>query len=271
MALRYFDIHSHLNFPDFDADRDEIIARMREEGIATITVGTDLESSRDAVALARVHPNLFATIGVHPTHDALFDEDVFAELARDTHVVAVGECGLDYYRGESQEAEIKEKQKTLFEKQIVFALAHDLPLMLHCRPSPKSMDAYLDALTILSSYSSRHASALRGNVHFFAGTTDIARRFLDIGFTMSFDGPVTFTHDYDDVIRFLPKEMIMAETDAPFAAPEPHRGGRNEPAYVVLITEHLAAVRGENSEVFREQCVQNAVRVFGLESHIKHI
>lgn len=266
MKLQYFDIHSHLNFSDFDNDRDAIIAKMREGGIATITVGTDIQTSEEAVLLAREHAHLFATIGVHPTHNGDFDESVFARLADDPNVVAIGECGLDYFRSENQEAESKERQKMLFQKHITFAKERNLPLMIHGRPSKGAMDAYEDILHVLAEY-----PGVRGNVHFFAGTSDIAQRLLDSGFSLSFDGPVTFTDEYNAVIKMVPGDMLMAETDAPFAAPAPHRGERNEPVYVTYITDRLAEIRGEEKEAFRERLVHNAVRIFGLKEKIKDI
>ena len=116
-------------------------------------------------------------------------------------------------------------------------------LMLHCRPSEKSMDAYIDTLAVLSSYAKTHGERLRGNVHFFVGNTEIAKQFLNLGFTLSFTGVVTFTHDYDEVIRLAPLDMIMSETDAPFVAPLSHRGKRSEPTYVTEVVEHIAKIR----------------------------
>lgn len=264
MKLTHFDIHSHLHFPDFDEDRDAIIARMKEERIATITVGTDAKTSEEAVLLAREHAHIFATIGIHPTHDGDFNEGVFARLADDPNVVAIGECGLDYFR--EQGTENRERQEKLFRAHIEFASARNMPLMIHGRPRKGTMDAYEDILTILED-----CSDIRGNVHFFAGTPDIAKRFLDIGFSLSFDGPITFANEYDEVIKMVPEDMLMAETDAPYAAPAPHRGKRNEPGYVTFVADRLAEIRGEEKEALRERLVQNAVRIFGLEEKIKAI
>lgn len=274
MTFNHVDIHSQLQFPQFDEDRDVIIAQMKELGIATITVGTDFEMSKKAVGLAENHSNLFATIGIHPTHieeqgtrndaqEILFDEVRFESLLG-PNVVAVGECGLDYYRtqidaDETQTKANKDQQRRLFIQQIEFAKKHSLPLMLHCRPSPGTMDAYEEALDILANY-----PGVSGDFHFFVGDTEIAKRVVDAGFTASFDGPVTFTDEYDDVIRSIPSDMIMAETDAPFAAPVPHRGKRNSPLYVPFISDRLADIRGEDREAFRVQTVENARRVFGV-------
>lgn len=257
---RYFDIHSHLTFDDFATDREDIIAKMREEGIGTITVGTDLGTSRASVELAQKHPHLFATVGIHPTHGEAFDEEAFSKLAENPKVVAIGECGLDYFRIDADDQETKEAQKNIFESHIVLALKHDLPLMIHARPKKGSMDAYEDVLDILSKY-----PGARGNMHFFVGDVATAQRFLDIGFTMSFDGPITFSHDYDETIKAIPEDMLMAETDAPFASPEPFRGRRNEPLYVVHVVEALARIRGVELEAFKATIVRNAQRAFNLD------
>ncbi len=261
MKPLYIDIHSHLNFPQFDEDREALIAKMLEEGIATITVGTGLKTSQEAVVLAEKHPHLFATIGIHPTDaDETFDEAAFEALCM-PKVVAVGECGLDYFRGlrdgGQEDATYKEKQRAVFIAQIEFARKHELPLMLHCRASKGSQDAYEEALDILADY-----PEVKGNFHFFAGDLAVAKRAVGAGFSLSFDGPITFTSDYDEVIRFVPDDMIMAETDAPFAAPVPHRGKRNEPAFVIPIVERLAAIREVDVHDFREQLIKNAKKAF---------
>jgi len=136
--------------------------------------------------------------------------------------------------------------------------------MLHIRPSKKSQDAYLDAIGILESYKKEAGEKLRGNVHFFAGNTGVAEKFLDLGFTMSFTGVITFTHDYDEVIRYIPQNSIMSETDAPFVAPMPHRGRRNEPVYVEEIVKAISRIRAEDFDTVRETLKNNAIRVFNL-------
>jgi TatD DNase family protein len=261
--INYFDIHSHLNFPQFDEDREEVIQGMKGQGIWTICVGTDSATSARAAELAKLHENIFATIGIHPTDsEEEFDKKYFTGLATNSKVVAVGECGLDYFH--SNEAGSKTQQKELFEAQIEFALEHDLPLVLHGRPERGSMDAYEDILTVLHSYASEAGEKLRGDAHFFVGSVDIARQFLDLGFTLSFDGPVTFAREYDEVVRYVPQDQIMAETDAPFAAPAPFRGKRNSPLYLPYIVRGLAEIRGENEEVLNQAMVANARRLFGI-------
>ncbi len=266
MTFKSIDIHSHLNFSQFDEDRDAIIAKMKEEGMATISVGTDKKTSKEVVDLAAQHENLFATIGIHPTHIEesegvweTFDESYYESLLS-PKVVAVGECGLDYFRPPVN----VDKQKELFVAQIDFAMKHDLPLMIHGRPSKGTMDAYEDIIEILLASRSSHpaSDALRGNIHFFVGDIPTAKKFLDLGFTLSFDGPITFVSDYDETIAFVPEDMIMAETDAPFAAPAPHRGKRNEPSYVTHIIKRIAEIRGVEEEYLAERMLQTAKRVF---------
>ncbi|MCX6703271.1 MAG: TatD family hydrolase [Candidatus Zambryskibacteria bacterium] len=263
--FNYIDIHSHLYFKDFDFDREEVIARMKNADIATISIGTCLQTSRQSVGLAHIHSNIFACVGMHPGDvvDAVVPPEI-DELALDPKVVAIGECGFDYFRiGENGE-EIKKSQKKVFEHQIELALKVEKPLMLHCRSSKGSQDAYHDTLEILESYYKEQGGNLRGNAHFFAGDIGVLKRFLDIGFTVSFTGVITFTHDYDDAVRYAPLESLHAETDAPFVAPVPHRGGRNSPEYVPHVVSALARIKEEDEEIVKKTLISNARRLFAL-------
>ena len=262
MTYKYFDIHSHLNFEKFDVDREELIAEMQEKGIGTITVGTNLATSQEAIELAGQHEHLYATVGVHPCSYINGFDDEFMRLVKNKRVVAVGECGLDYFHEHTTESE--KLQKELFEHHIQLSLEHDLPLMIHMRPTQGNMDAYEDGLDILESHARKVGDKLKGNSHFFVGTEAIAKRFLNLGFTCSFDGPITFTEEYNDVIRYMPSDMIHAETDAPFAAPEPYRGKRNQPLYVREVVKALAHIRGEEEETLRMQLLANSTRMFGV-------
>jgi TatD DNase family protein len=257
--IKYVDIHSHLHFPDYDADREEVLARMKEKGVATITVGTSLETSRQAVALAEQYPHVFACIGVHP-HDAeeSFDIDAFEQLVRSPKVVAVGECGLDYGReGVIDEADMQ-AQKALFETQIDFAVAHDKPLMIHARNSAD------DILAVLFEKKKQYGEKLRGNAHFFTGNAEEARRYGELDFSTSFTGVLTFTHDYDETVRSVPLASLMSETDAPFVAPVPYRGKRNEPAFVIEVVKKMAELRGVGEEELAQELLKNAVAKWGL-------
>lgn len=265
MTVDYIDIHSHLYFKDFDSDREEVIARMKEQGIATISIGTGVETSRQSVDLAHAHENMYACVGMHPADvaDAYVPEEIDL-LAEDPKVLAIGECGFDYFRLEGNTEEIKKAQKEVFEYQIQLALKVGKPLMLHCRASKGSQDAYHDTLNILEKYHKEYGSKLSGNAHFFAGDMEALKRFLNIGFTVSFTGVITFTHDYDELIRHTPLESLHAETDAPFVAPMPHRGSRNSPEYVPYVVSAIARIKGEDEEKVKKTLISNAQRVFRL-------
>ncbi len=277
IAMKYFDAHTHINFAAYNDDRDEVIARAKDAGVGMNVVGTQIDTSREALALAHSHEHIFATIGLHPVHTAKsyhdekelgeggkeftsrgeqFDMAQYSTLAEDPRVIAIGECGLDYYRVDESTKRI---QTEAFIGQIELANKLQKPLMLHLRPGPGSMDAYDDALEILKTHAKVH-----GDVHFFAGNWETAKKFLNIGFTLSFTGVLTFTHDYDDVVKNTPLDMILSETDAPYITPVPHRGKRNESVYVPYIVEAIANIRGEDKEIVRAQLLANAARVFSI-------
>lgn len=258
MIPEFFDIHSHINFPQYDADRDEVMARLKETNTSTITVGTDFELSKSAVELAEANEGIYACIGVHPVDDPMriFEAGAFESLISSPKVVAIGECGLDYFRLEGDALAEKKRQKEQFEEQIMFAIDHKKLLMIHCR------DAYEDATDILESYAKQYGEKLWGNAHFFAGGVEIGKRLVDINFSLSFTGVITFARDYDTVIQWSPLDMIMSETDAPYVAPVPYRGKRNEPAYVCEVVKKIAEIRGENFDTVKTTLVENALRRF---------
>lgn len=265
MNFQYFDVHSHVTFKDYDTDLDEVLARMKEHEVGTITVGVDKATSEEAITFADKHKGFFATIGLHPndTPNESFDAPAFTEMVKHPKVVGIGECGLDYFRLESSVQSVekeKKRQREVFEGQIDFAVTHLKPLMLHCRPSKGSMDAYEDALDILESYK----GSVAGNAHFFVGNVPVARRFYELDFTTSFTGVLTFARDYDEVVRFAPVDMMLTETDSPYASPDPFRGKRNEPSYVRFVVSAIAQITGLPEDKLKEQIVENAVRVFGL-------
>jgi TatD DNase family protein len=264
MNFEYFDIHSHIYFPDFDADRLEVISEMKKRGIGTITIGTGFESSKQCVELAEKNDNIFACIGQHPEEiktDSVFDERLVS-LADNSRVVAIGECGLDYFRLSPDDTQLKIIQKVIFEKHIDLALSKNLPLMLHVRNSKGTQDAYNDSLDILESFSKINGTKLLGNAHFFAGDSNVLKRLLTIGFTVSFTGVLTFTHDYDEIVRATPIEMIMSETDSPFVAPVPYRGKRNSPLYVPEVVKKIAEIRGEPLDTVKKAIISNVLRHF---------
>lgn len=252
-----FDSHTHVNFKDFDDDRGAVIKRCLDENIWMINVGTDAEHSKKAVAIAHAYPEgVYAAVGVHPNDGEKEGEfSVIEELAKDEKVVAIGETGLDYFRITSDEARTKEKQKELFIKHIELAQRVKKPLIIHCR------DAHDDLLELLRA--TRCALlASPGVMHFFTGTKEDAEKYLALGFYLSFSGVLTFTHDYDDLVRWVPFDRILVETDAPFVAPVPHRGKRNEPSYVKYAAQRIADIKGLSFEEVAKQTTQNARELF---------
>jgi TatD DNase family protein len=276
MGFSYIDIHSHLNFAAFDEDRDEVVRRALEAGVAVINVGTQKDTSRKAVEIAEKHDGAFAIVGLHPVHTSqsfhdkkelgeggkeftsrgeVFEAENYEELVKHHKVVGIGECGLDYYRLDSDS---EQKQKKTFVGHIDLANKAKKPLMLHVR-NGSGRFAYREALELL-----KREAKVQGNFHFFAGSWDEAREILDAGFTISFTGVLTFTHDYDEVIQNAPLNRILSETDSPYVAPVPHRGKRNEPLYVREVVKAIARIRNEDEEKVRAQILKNAEQLFGI-------
>jgi len=258
MTVRYIDTHCHLQFEQYANDRKEIIARMREENIAGIAVGVDLESSKQAVELAEKYEHIFATVGVHPNHagQESFDEKSFRKLAEHPKVVAIGECGLDYFR--KFDDETKQAQKELFKKHVALAAGLDKPLVIHTR------NAYQDLIELLREAKTKYPK-LRGTVHFFSGTLEDADAFFALDFVISFTAVITFARDYDGIIKTVPLANILSETDAPYVAPASRRGQRNDPLAVIEVVQQIAAIRGEDTEIVRAALLANAKRLFAID------
>lgn len=295
MKPKYIDIHSHINFSVFDADRDEVIKRAMENDTWVINVGTQVDTSRRAVKLANQYKRgVYAIVGLHPIHTGasyhdtkelgeggkeftsrgeIFDKNVYREFLKDPKVVGIGECGLDYYRCDEESIAA---QKKAFIAQVELANEFHKPLMLHIRNNPEDMsrNAYFDVLDILKQFpkarlrgnspKSGFWEKPRGDVHFFAGNWEEAKAFLDFGFTLSFTGVITFTNDYDEVIKNTPLEMIMTETDSPYVAPVPWRGKRNEPSYVQAVVKKIAKIKNLSESEVAAAVLKNAKRVFGI-------
>jgi TatD DNase family protein len=258
--MKIIDTHSHFNLSQFDGDREDAIARMRNAEVGTICVGVDEETSAKAIEIANTHDDMWAIVGQHPTEwHQEFNLHAFISLAREPKVVGIGECGLDYFR-ERERGHVSEQRK-LFESQIALAKETNLPLMLHIRPMQGSMDAYEDALDMLQQWKASWPN-MRGTAHFFVGTQEIAQRFLDLGFHISFSGVITIFPEYEDVVRSVPIERILPETDAPFAAPNPYRGKRNEPTYVVEVVKKIAELKNMPLETVQAQLLKNAQDIF---------
>ncbi|OGG92722.1 hypothetical protein A2609_01305 [Candidatus Kaiserbacteria bacterium RIFOXYD1_FULL_47_14] len=274
MTVRYIDTHCHLQFKQYAQDREEIIERMKEEGIAVIVVGTDLETSKEAVALAEKYEHLYAAVGMHPNNvrdivspssNEGLTMSKFRELATHPKVVAIGECGLDYFRLEEASDELKNKQKELLQKHIILATELDKPLVIHVRPSKGTMDAYADLIEILKEAKKEYPK-LRGDIHFFAGGLAEAELFFALDFTISFTAVITFSRDYDDIIKTVPLANILSETDAPYVAPLERRGERNDPLSVTRVIAKIAEIRGEDIELVRTTILDNARRSFALRA-----
>ena len=259
--LSLVDSHCHLAEPDFDADRDAVLQRAVAAGVTgLVCVGATgaVESNFPAVALAgRPAPvSIVATVGIHP-HDASTADDAafetLARLATTPGVVAVGETGLDFHYDRSP----RPAQRTAFARTVALARAIRRPLVVHVR------EAHAEAAAILRA---EGAAAVGGVIHCFTGERDDVGPYLDLGFSISVAGIVTFKNAdaLRDAVRAVPLDRLLVETDAPYLAPVPHRGRRNEPAHVRLVAEMVATVRGEPFAVVAEATAANARRLFSL-------
>ncbi len=294
MNLQYIDIHTHLNLSPLSENQEAILAKMREMNIGTITVGTDMKTSKMAIEIAERNLDIcWATVGFHPADGFVPQEsdwDSLEKLARHEKVVAIGETGLDYFRDQSPET--KQKQTEIFKKHIELAMRVNKPLMLHVRSSKGTDDAYYDALGILEQYSSPlrgaplpeehgttrlevaplieelseglRSTGIYANFHFFSGSKQCMLDIVSAGFTVSVDGPITFSRDYDEMVKACPIESLMIETDAPFAAPVPYRGKPCEPWMVVEVARKIAELKGMDSEAVRLQLLENTSKFFGI-------
>jgi len=258
-----FDSHAHLQFPQFDNDREEIIKKLRDFDIKIINVGNNMEESKKAAALAVKYPNqMWAAVGFHPGEATNTDIN-FSELkglAKNNNIVAIGECGLDYYRSPGNQ-NLQNLQKDIFIKQIELAQELNKPLILHCRPTFGTIDAYEDAINIIENLKFKIKNYHNGVAHFFSGSKEIAKKFLDLGFYISFAGPITYSEEYIETIKYVPMDKILTETDSPFAAPVPYRGKRNEPAFVEYVARRIALWKDLSFEEVAKQTTENAAKL----------
>jgi TatD DNase family protein len=256
--MRLFDTHAHLHFPDYADDLDAVLERARAAGVrGMVTIGTDRDTNRAVVELARRLPDVWATVGIHP-HDAAEATDAdFAEMERvarsEPRVIGFGEMGLDFFRNLSP----PETQRLVFRRQIGIARAVGKPLVIHCR------DAHEETLAVLRE---ERAGEIGGVMHCFSGDVEIARRCLDLGLFISLAGPVTYKNAraLPGVARFVPEDRLVVETDCPYLPPTPHRGKRNEPAYVALTAAFVADLRKAEPENFGHTLTANAAKLFGI-------
>ena len=291
-----FDCHSHVQFEAFKEDWKPTIERALADGVSIINVGTQRDTSAKAVEVAHLYPaGVYAAIGLHPVHTTRsfhdeaelgggpaakaftsrgeeFDYDFYLNLARDPKVVALGECGLDYYRPDGDPAQYKERQKEVFLRHVKIAEETRKALMIHCRPSKGTDDAYEDLLTLLQSNSKTPPTAV---LHFYVGSYAMTQKFLDAhsassgqaGFNFEFGGVITFARDYDEQIKMIPLDRLLTETDAPYVSPEPYRGRRNEPVYVVEVVKKLAEIKGISYDDMAKITDANARRIFKIPTH----
>lgn len=295
--LKFIDCHTHTQFAVFAADYKEVIERALKEGIGIVNVGTQKDTSLRAVEVACEFEkqSVYATVGLHPIHAQKsfydpnelddfssgkksengktfleaekFDFNYYKDLAKDKKVLAIGECGLDYYHLSGADEEIKkskEEQKRVFLEQVKLAYEVKKPLMIHCR------NAFKDLIEILFSFKSNLLSP-PGIIHFFSGTIEESRKLLELGFYFTFGGAITFPQskgkpNYEEIIKFLPIDRILTETDAPYVSPSSCRGKRNEPLNVIEITQKIAEIKKMTLEKTSIQLIENAAGIFNLSS-----
>jgi TatD DNase family protein len=283
MTWRYIDTHAHVNLSAFSDDREAVLARTREAGVAHINIGTKKNTSARAVEIADANDDTFAIVGLHPiqttpgshgeeeigeggvpfvSQGEVFDAECYRTLARSKKVVGIGECGFDYYHCDSS---TYEAQEAAFIAQIRLANELQLPLMIHTRdpkpgdPTPTGNSAYADVLRLL-----REHAVVPGNVHFYAGSCDQAKQFFDIGFTVSFTGVITFAKVYEEIVQAVPLDRMHAETDCPYVAPVPYRGQRCEPMHVIEVVKKIASLKNLDEEVVRDQLRENARALYNI-------
>jgi len=292
MQPKYIDIHSHINFTVFNDDRDEVIRRALDNDTWVINVGTQLDTSKKAVDIAnKYEEGVYAIVGLHPIHTGasyhdeeelgeggkeftsrgeIFDKEAYRELLKNPKVVAIGECGLDYYHCDEESIT---KQKKAFIAQIELANEVGKPLMIHVRNNYENKDrnAYVDVLEILKKHLDGKSlpAGRRGVIHFFEGDLENAKEFTAFGFLISFTGAITYPKrkkgrscDYEEIIKTIPLDMILNDTDSPYLAPVPYRGKRNEPVYVKEIVKKITEIKNLPEKEVAEAIVANAKRLF---------
>lgn len=251
-----FDSHAHIDDEKFDADRDEVIARTFENGVVGfVNVGACMASSARSIALAEKYEKIYAAVGIHP-HDAEnaleSDYDKLAAWSKHNKVVGIGEIGLDYYYDLSP----RDVQQNVFIRQIDVARQMDMPIIIHDR------DAHGDILEILK----KEAKGITGILHCFSGSLEMAKEIIKLGFYISIAGPVTFKNaaKLPEIVANVPLERLLIETDCPYLTPHPYRGKRNEPAYVKLVAEQVAGLRGIEFSALAKATCENAKRIFKI-------
>ncbi len=278
------DSHAHLNFKAFNDDWDQTLKRALDQGTWVINVGSQFITSKKAINIAQDYKEgVYASVGFHPIHAKggsieheaddeeweFFDYHKMLDLSKHEKVVALGETGLDYYRVKDHKN--KKRQKQIFIDHLKICREVNKPVIIHCRdisvsykdyPEEERENAYLDILEILKDYPD-----VRGVIHCFGGKLSTAQKFIDAGFYIGFTGIITFkkkAEELQEVVKQLPLEKILVETDCPYLAPEPYRGKQNEPSYVKHITEKIAELKGLSFEQVADQTTQNAKNLFSI-------
>lgn len=276
------DTHTHLNFSAYKDDLEEVVDRIAKEDIKVINVGSQFSTSKRAIEIAEKYPNnCYAAVGLHPIHlfstevdeseisfisrEEDFKNDAYEELAKNSKVVAIGEMGIDYFHvpEDVPKNEFENKQRWTFLKGIQLAKKLSLPLIMHCRGSNDNIaKAYDDMLAVL-----KEANYNNGVVHCFTADWDIAKKFLDNGFMISFTGIITYpkTNKLAEVVKKIPLDRMMVETDAPYLAPQMVRGKRNEPMYVRYVADKVAEIKKISYDEIAEATTNNANQFFKLK------
>jgi len=280
--MLFFDTHCHVNMPFFKDDYDEVIKRAIHNSVAMVIVGTDYKSSKRSIEIAsRYQSGVYASVGLHPEslvervdknlNNAViageeFNQELYLLLAKFHNVVAVGEIGLDYNQptaGIEELKRLKILQKEAFFKQLIFAAKINLPVIIHCR------QAHDDMLEMLNDFKKQYRALLPvdrpwGVLHCFSGNENLAWEYFNIGLMVSFTGLITFSQQWDSLIRKMPEDRLMIETDAPFMTPEPYRGRRNEPVLVKYTANRIAEIRNWDLEKVASITSANAQKLFKL-------
>ncbi|HXM10432.1 MAG TPA: TatD family hydrolase [Terriglobales bacterium] len=271
----FIDSHAHLEGKRYDADRDEVLARAKNDGIEAylaIGNGEGPDTADCGIMLAEKYngqsqyPEIWASVGIHPHEASLANDEAYTRLlawARNPRVIAWGEIGLDYFYDHSP----REIQRTVFLEQMELAKSAKLPIIIHCRPSDNSENAWDDCLNLISEHWA--PSGLGGILHCFTGSADHARRGLDLGFMISFAGNITFpkAQSIRDAAQMIPLDRMLIETDSPYLAPIPHRGQRNEPAFVKEVARQIGELRNLFVEEIGSNTTQNFYNFFGLAAN----
>jgi TatD DNase family protein len=282
--MKLIDTHAHVNFKKFSEDADQVILNALNNDTGMVIVGSDYKTSKRALDLANKYERgVYAAVGLHPVHleDIVeegadgrevvrvraeeFNYDNYEKLAEFEKVVAIGEIGLDYYHLKlSPDLEnSKKKQKEVLVRQLLLARSFDLPAIIHCRV------AHDDLLSTLKKFKEDYKEKIPsdkpwGVIHCFSGDENLAWEYFRLGFMISFTGIITFSQQWDSLIRKMPLDKFMIETDCPFMTPEPYRGKRNEPVLVAYVADRIAAIRGVEPDRIAEISTENAKRFFGI-------